>query len=507
MQRKSRAARPVFSAVGGALLLASLAGCGGTATTTPQAAPRPFDGATLQVACPTDAVKAVVERYGHDWATRQGVRLETTTYAAPAGPESVAAADLWLIEPASLGRWAAAGRLEPVPDEYTRPQPRADEAGGAKYHWPDLLPLYRERLLRWGDRVYALPVLGEGPVCFYRLDLFADPDHKSAFRARFGRDLAPPATWEDYADLAEFFNGRPGLSPSLPPLTDNDEIDRAFHAVAASCAVRAANLGALRGASDRRAALFSFHCDFATGEPLIASPGFVHALELLQRLQACRVPADGKPGPEAFAAGRTVLCLADASWIDHFEKSPAKPRFGIARVPGSRVVFDHATGQAETPAGGNYVPYLGADGCLGVVPRGAARAEAAVALLAELGGPEKSRQIAIEPRWGGGAFRGGQLSDPAGWSAFGLDQVQTKALLQALEQTLTPASVGNPATRLRLPREAEYRKALLEQVRAALEGKKDAAAALKAAEEQWQALEPADRRRVEYAHSLGLTPP
>jgi multiple sugar transport system substrate-binding protein len=505
MQRKSAAVRPVFSSLATGLLLAALAGCGGPSATTPQTPPRPFDGVTLKVACPGETPRRVVERYGRDWATRQGIRLEAATYDAQAGPEAVAGADLWLIPPASLGRWAAADRLTPLPDEYARPA--AGEEGRPKYDWAGLLPLYRERLLRWGDRVYALPVLGEAPLCFYRLDLFAEPANKASFRDRYHRDLAPPATWEEFAELAEFFGARPGASPSLPPLADDDEIDREFHTIAASCAVRAADRLNLPGGGDPRPALFSFHCDFATGEPRVASPGFVHALEMMRRLQACRAPADGRAGPEAFAAGRAVVCLADASWVGRFQRSAAKPRFGVARVPGSRVVFDYATGKKGEPAGGNYVPYLGASGCLGVVPRDAARAGAAFALLGELSGPERSRQIVIEPDWGGGVFRRDQLTDAAGWSSFGLDQAQTSALLQALQQTLTHPGVGNPATRLRLPKEAEYRKALLDEVRAALAGKKEPAAALKAADQRWRALDPAERRRTEYAQGLGFAAP
>jgi multiple sugar transport system substrate-binding protein len=502
MQRKSTRVQPVFSLLWAAAFLTGLAGCSGSVATSP-AVSRPFDGATVKVACPGEPSRGVVERYGRDWAARQGVRVEVVSYDPQTGPEGVAGADLWLIEPASLGRWAAADRLAPLPDDYTG---RGGEEGRPKYDWAGLLPLHRERLLRWGDRPYALPVLGESPLCFYRLDLFADPAARAAFRDRFQRDLAPPTTWEDFAELAEFFNGRPGITRSLPPLAADDELDREFHAVAASAAVRAADLVNRGHERDARAELFSFHCDFATGEPRVTSPGFVHALDLLRRLQACRAPADGKPAPEAFAAGKAVLCLADASWVNRFQTSAAKPRFGVCRVPGSRVVFDHATGKQEAPLGGNYVPYLGAGGYLGVVPRGAAAAEATFALLGELSGPEKSRQVVIEPSWGGGVFRRDQLSDAAGWSSFGMDQAQTSAMVQALQQTLTHPGMSNPATRLRLPKEAEYRKALLDEVRAALAGKKDTAAALKAADERWRALDPAAQRRADYAHSLGLTP-
>jgi multiple sugar transport system substrate-binding protein len=507
MQRKSTVARPLFSLPWAALLLAVTAGCSGTSATTPQANPRPFDGASLKVACRDEPSKRLVERFGRDWATRQGVRLEAVIYDPQTGPEAVDGADVWLIAPASLGLWAEADRLAPLPDEYTRARPEAGEEGRTKLDWPGLMPLYRERLLRWGGHVCALPVLGEAPLYFYRLDLFADPVHKASFQKRYQHELAPPTTWEEFAEVAEFFNALPETSPSLPPLMGDDELDGAFHAIAASCAVRAADVLKLPENRDARAELFSFDCDFATGEPRIASPGFVHALALLRRLQACRAPGDGKPGPEAFAAGKAVMCLADASWVFRFQKSAARPRFGVRRLPGSQVVFDYATGEMKSIRGGNYVPYLGAGGCLGVVPRSAAHAEAAFALLAGLSGPETSRQIVIEPEWGGGVFRRDQLSDAAGWSSFGLDQAQTTSLLQALQQTLTPPGLANPATRLRLPKEAEYRKALLDEVRAALAGKKSEAAALEAAAKHWRELDPPERRRIEYAYSLGLTPP
>jgi multiple sugar transport system substrate-binding protein len=506
MQRKSALLRPLFHFLYLAPFLGCLAGCGGPAATTPAAPARPFEGAALKVACPGEPGRAVVERYGRSWATREGVRLEAATYDAAAGPESVAGADLWLIEPAALGRWAAAGRLAPLPDAYMHDHPGAGADGRPPYDWAGLLPLYRERLLRWGDRVYALPVLGEAPLCFYRQDLLADPAHRAAFREKYGRDLARPTTWDEFADSAEFFAARPGLGPSLPPLGGDGETAREFYTIAASFAVRPASGTTMNDRRDLRAELFSFHFDFATGQPRIASPGFVHALELLGRLQKCRAPADGKPAPEAFAAGKAVLCLADASWISRLQKSAARPDFGICRVPGSRHYFDYS-GKEEAPPGGSFVPYLGAAGCLGVVPRGSGGEEAAFALLAELSGPATSRQIAIEPEWGGGVLRREQLDTGGGWSSFGLDQERTTALLQALQQTLIHAGMGNPATRLRLPKEAAYQQALLEEVRAALAGKKSAADALKAAEERWQTLDPPDKRRTEYAYSLGLTPP
>lgn len=46
----------------------------------------------------------------------------------------------------------------------------------------------------------------DGPECLvYRSDLFAEPDRRAAFKEQFGRELAPPRTWEEFHAVARFF--------------------------------------------------------------------------------------------------------------------------------------------------------------------------------------------------------------------------------------------------------------------------------------------------------------
>ena len=42
-------------------------------------------------------------------------------------------------------------------------------------------------------------------VYLYRKDLFDDPKVQEAFKAKYGRDLAPAKTHEQYREIAEFF--------------------------------------------------------------------------------------------------------------------------------------------------------------------------------------------------------------------------------------------------------------------------------------------------------------
>jgi multiple sugar transport system substrate-binding protein len=62
--------------------------------------------------------------------------------------------------------------------------------------------------LLFGDKVSSLP-WHDGPECLvYRCDLFGDAATRDAFRAQFGRELIPPATWAQFEETARFFTGR-----------------------------------------------------------------------------------------------------------------------------------------------------------------------------------------------------------------------------------------------------------------------------------------------------------
>ena len=51
----------------------------------------------------------------------------------------------------------------------------------------------------------GMPVWTNSEILFYRKDLFEDEKNKADFQAKYGYPLAPPTTWEQYRDAAEFF--------------------------------------------------------------------------------------------------------------------------------------------------------------------------------------------------------------------------------------------------------------------------------------------------------------
>ena len=48
-------------------------------------------------------------------------------------------------------------------------------------------------------------------ILYYRKDLFESTTEQRNFKAKYGYDLAPPVTWQQFTDAAEFFDRGPGL--------------------------------------------------------------------------------------------------------------------------------------------------------------------------------------------------------------------------------------------------------------------------------------------------------
>ena len=73
-------------------------------------------------------------------------------------------------------------------------------------HLPDPASLSRYGEYPDGSGKYwGLPVNQDAYGFMYRKDLFEDPKEKEAFKAKYGKDLAPPQTYQDAKEIAEFF--------------------------------------------------------------------------------------------------------------------------------------------------------------------------------------------------------------------------------------------------------------------------------------------------------------
>lgn len=66
-------------------------------------------------------------------------------------------------------------------------------------------------LLRPGE-IIAIARNPQTPLYAYRTDWFAHPDEQAAFEAEYGRELAPPQTWQELYDIATFFTRPAGAT-------------------------------------------------------------------------------------------------------------------------------------------------------------------------------------------------------------------------------------------------------------------------------------------------------
>src|SRR5207248_1015928 len=102
-------------------------------------------------ACPADGpAAAMLLRSSIAWQGRTGAEVKAVPFAKDAGPQSVRRADLWIIPPVELPRWAVAGELQPLPERFVNQD--------SSFAWADLLPLYGEDLLLWRGKAWGLPL-------------------------------------------------------------------------------------------------------------------------------------------------------------------------------------------------------------------------------------------------------------------------------------------------------------------------------------------------------------
>jgi len=110
--------------------------------------------------------------------------------------------DVLNIIPAWMPDLVNAGVIAPL-DAYV------DEFG-YREELDDIASVYRENQMMYDGKIYGLPDDGDVLILYYRTDLFGDPEHQAAFENKYGYALAPPKTWDQFYDNAEYFDAALG---------------------------------------------------------------------------------------------------------------------------------------------------------------------------------------------------------------------------------------------------------------------------------------------------------
>ncbi len=92
------------------------------------------------------------------------------------------------------------GWVEPL-SKYTNDSSVADP----NLKLDDFIPALLQVMTGKDGELYGFPWKPDAMVYYYRKDLFEDETNKAEFKKKYGYDLAPAKTWEQYFEIAEFF--------------------------------------------------------------------------------------------------------------------------------------------------------------------------------------------------------------------------------------------------------------------------------------------------------------
>jgi len=127
-------------------------------------------------------------------------QIMATLDRAPSAPEDDL--DVIVVRHRWLGTLVQRGQVQPIDGFLADPNLHDPAFRPAQ----QLFPEWWRELSSYGQRVYGFPYTALTTFLCYRKDLIADPEHQHKFRAQYHRELKPPETWQEYLELAEFFN-------------------------------------------------------------------------------------------------------------------------------------------------------------------------------------------------------------------------------------------------------------------------------------------------------------
>jgi multiple sugar transport system substrate-binding protein len=123
------------------------------------------------------------------------VQKATTEHEAGTG-----AFDILLTSYAWVPDYVASGICIPI-DDYVKKYLTEEDLA-------DIEPGHKIAMMYYENKIWGMPADGDLYILYYRQDLFNDEDNKAEFKAEYGYELAPPKTWEQYNQIAEFITDK-----------------------------------------------------------------------------------------------------------------------------------------------------------------------------------------------------------------------------------------------------------------------------------------------------------
>lgn len=193
----------------------------------------------------------------------------------------------------------------------------------------------------WGDKNIGYPFYGATMFLFYRKDYFEDEALKAAFKEKYGRELAPPATWEEALEVTKFFT-----KSENPDSPTEYGITLMFPRTHTLFYMYLNWFAPLRRSEEGIKKFGEVDLDWgdlftADHKPAFNSDEGVKALEMIEELMKFSPDPLGSDYGETFEAfGKGLAAMIPswtatlAGWADFPEVSPVKDKVGVAVIPG-----------------------------------------------------------------------------------------------------------------------------------------------------------------------------
>lgn len=380
---------------------------------------------------------------------------------------------------------------------YLSPMPEAIRQTDA---WTDIAEVYRDRLMVWDGVHMSQTIDGDLHTLSYRTDLFEDPEEMAAFEEQYGYPLAPPETWDQYYDIAEFFT-RPdeGLWGTAEAFRRGGQQFWFFFTHAASYTNHPDNPGAM-------------FFDPETMDAQVNNEGWVRALE-----DYIKSVEYAPPGALNFTSGDIRTAFAGGQVAMNFdwgdtgviaadpEQSQVSGYVGSAMTPGATQIWNHVTGEWDSFDEPVKSPFMAFGGWQAAVPAASPNMEAAWNFIEFLSNPENSMQACITGGSGVNPYRTSHFENLEPWLTV-FSEEEARMYLDAQRNSL---EAPNIALDMRLPGYFSYTEVLEIELSKALAGQVTAQEALDAIAEEWNRLTDEfgrEKQLAAYRSSMGLPP-
>lgn len=344
--------------------------------------------------------------------------------------------DLVIIPPRHLDLFISSGLIQPIDQWIDTADP----------WYTDILPVYRNLYMRFGDRFYGFVYDGDTHLLFYRKDLLQQ------------LNLRPPESWEEYDQVAREL----ALSAWLPGGTRY------------GTAMIGRENKSYMWFAERYASLGGRYFDEEM-HPLIDGPLGVKVLEDLAALQREVAPEalyDWEDLNRALFAG-TVPMAVQFSDTARFSYDTEVWNSQVA----GRLAWTDVPGQAEgAPRGGIFF------GRVLVIASASHQPDTAAAVARYVTSPEVSGRMITRADTINDPYRYSHLAHPENQTLFP-DTAIAADLYAAVERSLE-----RPMADLTIPGGWSYTQALDRAVMKVLRGEATAAAALRAAAQEWESI-------------------